>query len=65
MSLAKKSLRLNGRPTRTHLDSLGKQRISIMLGAALIEFFKTMADEQMVNQARHEVREELASYEFK
>ena len=68
---------------RAHLDSLGKKRISIMLDAAVIEYFKSMAGErgyqtlindalrktvageQMVNQVRHVVREELAAYKLK
>ena len=64
LSLAQKSLRLNGRPTRAPLDSLGEKRISIMLGAAVIEYFKTMADEQIVNQVRHVGSGELASYKI-
>jgi len=68
---------------RAQLDSFGKKRISIMLDAVVIEYFKTMAGErgyqtlindalrktmageQMVNQVRHVVREELAAYKIK
>jgi len=31
---------------RAHLDSLGKKRISIMLDAVVIEYFKTMAGQR-------------------
>ena len=50
---------------RAHLDSLGKKRISIMLDAVVIDYFKTMAGEHMVNQVRHVLREELAAYKIK